>query len=105
MFVEKIMRDADRTSIIIGQITVVSLVSVLSKIVTGCKDLEGGVINESLHQVLMVASTPVIMRGNTHDIPIIVHTCVSEIVNRGKLLHHPRMFINDNKLFSPRRFR
>ena len=45
----------------------------------------------------MVASTPVIMRGNTHDIPIILHTCVSEIISRGKWLRYPTKY--DNKLF------
>jgi hypothetical protein len=50
-----------------------------------CSSLSSaGIMNKRLHKILLYASTPVVFHGNTHDIPIIVHTCVQEILRRGK---------------------
>jgi hypothetical protein len=41
-------------------------------------------MSRRLHKVLLYASTPVVFHGNTHDVPIIVHSCVQELLRRGK---------------------
>jgi hypothetical protein len=40
-------------------------------------------MHKRLHKVLLYASVPVVFHGHTHDIPIIVHSCVDELLKRG----------------------
>lgn len=46
-------------------------------------------MSRRLHKVLLYASTPVVFHGHTHDIPIIVHSCIQELLRRGEISHIP----------------
>lgn len=42
------------------------------------------VFHTRLHKVLLYSATDVVFRGYTHEIPILVHSCVKEILDRGE---------------------
>lgn len=44
------------------------------------------IFHTRLHKVLLYTATDVVFRGYTHEIPIVVHSCVQDILARGESL-------------------
>lgn len=61
-------------------------------LLTGIRDAEFfwvEIVGAQLHDVVLNASMAVVIGGITHDIPIIVHTCVEALLRRGDLYLFP----------------